>query len=85
MRNYTSRLRHCGYVVQAYHPAPLGAADPIEGCILCYRNVRYFLPPDNDTDYLVETLLNQNRVSWSKPPHYTIVIIEDIFIVSKHP
>jgi hypothetical protein len=86
VRNYTSRLRHCGYVVLAYHhPAPLGAADPIEGCILCYRNVRYFLPPDDDADYLVETLLNQNRVSWFKPPHYTIVIIGDIFIVSKHP
>jgi len=84
VRNYTNRLRRCGYAVQAYHPAPLGAADPIDGCILCYPNVRYFLPPDDDVDYLVETLLNQNRMSWFKPPHYTIVIIGDIFVVSKH-
>ena len=65
-------ITHCGYVVQAYHPAPLGAADPIEGCILCYRNVRHFLPPDDDADYLVETLLSQNGASWFKPPHCTI-------------
>ena len=58
VQNYTNRLRRCGYVVQVYHPAPLGTADPIDGCILCYCNVRYFLPPDDDTDYLVETLLN---------------------------
>ncbi len=58
VRHYTNHLCCCGYVVQAYHPAPLGAADPIEGCILSYRNLRYFLPPDDDTDYLVETLLN---------------------------
>ena len=45
VRNYTNRLRRCGYVAQVYHPAPLGAADPIDGCILCHRNVRYFLPP----------------------------------------
>ena len=80
VQNYTNRLRHCGYVVQAYHPAPLGAADPIQGCILSYGNMRYFLPPDDDADYLVETLLNQNRASC-----YTIVIIGDIFVVSKHP
>ena len=43
-----------------YHPALLGAADPIEGCILCYRNVQYFLPPNDDVDYLVETVLNQS-------------------------
>jgi hypothetical protein len=72
-------------VVQVYHPAPLGTADPIDGCILCYCNVRYFLPPDDGADYLVETVLNQNRVSWFKPPHYAIVIIGDIFIISKHP
>ena len=85
VQNYTNRLRRCGYMVQVYHPAPLGAADPIEGCILCYRNVRYFLPPDDDADYLVETVLNQNRASWFKPPHYAIAIIGDIFVVSKHP
>jgi len=84
VRNYTNCLSRCGYVVQAYHPAPLGAADPINGCILCYRNVRYFLPPDDDADYLVETLLNQNRASWFKPPQCTIVIIGDIFVISKH-
>ena len=84
VRNYTKRLRRAGYVVHAYYPAPLGAADPIEGCILCYRNMQYFLPPDNDTDYLVETLHNQNRASWFKPPHYTIVLIGDIFVVLKH-
>ena len=82
VRNYSHRLRRCGYVVQTYHPAPLGAADPIEGCILCYRNVRYFLPPDDDADYLVETVLNQNRSSWFTPPHYVIIIIGDIFVVS---
>jgi len=85
VRNYTSRLHRCGYVVQAYHPAPIGAADPIEGCILCYRNVRYFFLPDDDADYLVETLLNQNRASWFKPPHYTIIIIGDVFVISKRP
>ena len=85
VRNYSHRLRRYGYVVQTYHPAPLGAADPIEGCILCYRNVRYFLPPDDDADYLVETVLNQNRSSWFTPPYYVIIIIGDIFVVSKHP
>ena len=84
VRNYTKRLRRADYVVQAYHPTPLVTADPIKGCILCYRNVRYFLPPDNNTDYLVETLRNQNRASWFKPPHYVIVLIGDIFGVSKH-
>jgi hypothetical protein len=85
VQNYTNRPRRCGCVVQAYHQAPLGAAeDPINGCNLCYRNVRYFLPPDDDADYLGETLLNQNRVSWFKPPHCTIVIIGNIFVVSKH-
>ena len=75
VRNYSHRLRRCGYVVQTYHLAPLGAADPIEGCILCYRNVRYFLPPDDNVDYLVKTVLNQNGASWYTPPHYVIVII----------
>jgi hypothetical protein len=84
VQNYSHRLRRCGYVVQTYHPAPLGAADPVEGCILSYRNVRYFLPPDDDGDYLVATLLNENRASWFKPPYYAIVIIGDIFVVSKH-
>ena len=85
MRNYTKRLRRAGYVVKAYHPAPLGTADPIKGCSLCYRNMRYFLPPDNDTDYLKKTLRNQTRASWFKPPHYTIIIlIGDIFVVSRH-
>ena len=68
VRNYTKCLRRAGYVVQAYHPAPLGAADPIKGCTLCCCNVRYFLPPNNDTDYLVKTLRNQTRASWFKPP-----------------
>jgi hypothetical protein len=81
---YSHRLWRCGYVVQTYHPAPLGAADPVEGYILSYRNVRYFLPPDDDADYFVETLVNENRVSWFKPPYYAIVIIGDIFVVSKH-
>ena len=85
VRHYTNRLRHCGYVVQAYHPAPFGAEDPIEGCILCYHNVWYFLPPNDNADYLMETVLNQNRASWFKPPHYAIVIIGDIFVISKHP
>ena len=84
VRNYTNCLHHCGYVVQAYHPAPRGAADPFNDCILCYRNVRYFLPPDEDADYLVETLLNQNKVSWFKLPHYTIITIGDIFVISKY-
>ena len=44
----------------------------------------YFLPPNEDADYLVETLLNQNRASWFKPPHYTIVISGDIFVVLKN-
>jgi hypothetical protein len=47
--------------------------------------VRYFLPPDDDADYLVETVLNQNRSSWFTPPYYVIIIIGDIFVVSKHP
>ena len=84
VRNYTKCLRRAGYVVQAYHPAPLGAADPIKGCILCCRNVRYFLPPNDDADHLVKTLRNQTRASWFKPPHYGIVLIRDIFVVSKH-
>ena len=32
VRNYTKRLCCAGYVVNAYHSAPLGTADPIEGC-----------------------------------------------------
>jgi hypothetical protein len=32
----------------------------------------------------VATLLNENRASWFKPPYYAIVIIRDIFVVSKH-
>jgi hypothetical protein len=72
-------------MVQTYHLAPLGAADPIEGCILCYRNMRYFFPPNDNADYLVKTVLNQNGASWFTPPHCIIVIIVDIFVVSKHP
>jgi hypothetical protein len=56
VRSYTKRLRHAGYVVKTYHPAPLGASDPTEGGSLFHRNVRYFLPPDNDVDYLAKTL-----------------------------
>ena len=85
MQSYTKRLRHAGYVVKTYHPAPLGVSDPTEGGSLCYRNLWYFLPPDNNGDYLVKTLNNQTRVSWFTPPHYAIVIIGDIFVVSRHP
>ena len=84
VQNFSHRLHRCGYVVQTYHPAPLGAADPVEGCILSYHNVQYFLPPDEHADYLVETLLNKNSASWFKPPYYAIVIIGDIVVVSKH-
>ncbi len=84
MRNYTKRLCRAGYVVKTYHPAPLGATDPTEGNSLCYHNLRYFLPPDNDADYLVKTLKNQTRASWFTPPHYTIMLIGDIFVVSRH-
>jgi hypothetical protein len=83
-RSYTKRLPRAGYVVKTYHPAPLGASDPTEGGSLVYRNVRYFLPPDNDADYLAKTLNNQTRVSWFTPLHYAIVLIGDIFIVSRH-
>ncbi len=69
VRNYTTRLRRAGYVGKTYHPAPLGASDPTKGGSLCYRNLRYFLPPDNDADYLVKTLKNQTRASWFTPPH----------------
>ena len=69
MRTYTKLLRRVGYVVKTYHPAPLGASDPTEGVSFCYRNLRYFLPPDNDADYLVKTLKNQTRASWFTPPH----------------
>jgi hypothetical protein len=84
VQNYTKRLRRAGYVVKTYHPASLGASDPTKGGSLCYRNVRYFLPPDNNADYLSKTLRNQTRVSWFKPPHYAIVLIRDIFVVSRH-
>jgi hypothetical protein len=63
VQSYTKRLRRTGYVVKTYHPAPLGASDPTEGGSLCYRNLRYFLPPDMDAEYLVKTLNNQTWVS----------------------
>ncbi len=85
VRNYTKRLRRAGYVVKTYHSAPLGASDPTEGGSFCYRNLRYFLPPDNDADYLVKTLNNQTWASWFTPPHYAIVLTGDIFVVSRHP
>ena len=84
VQNYTKCLRRAGYVVKTYHPAPLGASDPTEGGSFGYRNLRYFLPPDNDADYLVKTLKNQTRASWFTPPHYAIVLIGDIFVVSRH-
>ena len=84
VRSYTKRLRCAGYVVKTYHPAPLGASDPPEGGSLFYRNVRYFLPPDADADYLAKTLKNQTRVSWFTPSHYAIVLIGEIFVVSRH-
>jgi hypothetical protein len=71
-------------VVKTYHPAPLGASDQTDGDSLFYRNVRYFLPPDNDADYLTKTLQNQTRASWFTPPHYAIVTIGDIFVISRH-
>jgi hypothetical protein len=83
--NYTKRLHRAGYVVKTYHPAPLGASDPTEGGSFCYRNVRFFLPPDNDADYLVKTLNNQTQASWFTPPHYAILLSGDIFVVSSHP
>ena len=63
MQTYTKLLHRVGYMVKTYHPAPLGASDPTEGVSFCYRNLRYFLPPDNDADYLVKTLNNQTRAS----------------------
>ncbi len=84
MRSYTKRLRRTSNVVKTYHPAPLGASDPTEGGSLFYRNVRHFLPPNNNADYLAKTLKNQTRVSWFTPPHYAIVLIGDIFVVSRH-
>jgi hypothetical protein len=84
VRNYIKSLRRAGYVVKTYHPAPLGTSDPTKGGSLCYRNVRYFLPPDNDADYLVKTLRNQTRASWFQQPHYAIVLIRNIFVVSRH-
>ncbi len=84
VRNYTKRLRRAGYVVKTYHPAPLGTSDPTEGGSFCYRNMRYFLPPNKDSEYLVKTLNNQTRASWFTSPHYAIVLIGDIFVVSRH-
>ena len=83
MRSYTKRLRRAGYTVKTYLPAALGAPDPPEGGILFYRNVRYFLPHKPDTVYLVQTLKNQTRDSWFTPPYYAIVLIGEIFVVSK--
>ena len=70
-------LRCAGYVVKTYHPAPVGASNPQEGGSLFYRNVRYFLP-------LAKTLNNETRTSWFTPPHYTIVLIGEILVVSRH-
>ena len=84
VRSYTKRLRCTGYVVKTYHPAHLGASDPPEGGSLFYRNVRYFLPPNPGGDYLTKTLNNQTRESWFTPPHYAIVLIGEIFVVSRH-
>ena len=84
VRSYTKRLRRAGYTVKTYLPAPLGAPDPPEGGILFYRNVRYFLPHEPDAVYLVQTLKNQTRDSWFTPPHYAIVLIGEIFVVSRH-
>jgi hypothetical protein len=84
VQSYTTRLRCAGYVVKTYHPAPLGASDPPDGGSLFYQNVRYFLPPDPDVDYLVKTLNNQTRASWFTPPHYAIMLIGEIFVVSRH-
>jgi hypothetical protein len=85
VQSFTKRLRRAGYVVKSYHPASLGASDPTEGDSLCYHELWYFLPPDNNADYLVKTLKNQTRASWFTPPHYAIVLIGDIFVVSRHP
>jgi hypothetical protein len=84
LQSYTKHLRCAGYVVKTYHPAPLGTSDPPEGGSLFYRNVRYLLPPDLDADYLAKTLKNQTRASWFTPPHYAIVLIGEIFLVSRH-
>ena len=84
VRSYTKRLRRTGYVVKTYLPAPLSAPDPPEGGILFYHNVRYFLPPAPDADYLVKTLKNQTRENWFTPPHYAIVLVGETFVVSKH-
>ncbi len=84
MRSYTKRLRRAGYTVKTYLPAPLGAPNPPEGGILFYLNVRYFLPHEPDAEYLVQTLKNQIRDSWFIPPHYAIVLIGEIFVVSRH-
>ena len=84
VRSYTKRLRRAGYTVKTYLPAPLGAPNPPEGGILFYRNVRYFLPHEPDAEYLVQTLNNQTRGSWFTPPHYAIVLIGEIFVVSRH-
>ena len=84
VRSYTKRLCRAGYVVKTYLPAPLGAPDPPEGGILFYRNVGYFLPHEPDAVYLVQTLNNQTRESWFTPPYYAIVLIGEIFVVSKY-
>ena len=84
VRSYTKRLRRAGYTVKTYLPAPLGAPDPPEGGILFYRNVRYFLLQEPDAVYLVQTLKNQTRDSWFTPPHYAIMLIGEIFVVSRH-
>jgi hypothetical protein len=84
VQSYTKRLRRAGYTVKTYLPAPLDAPDPPEGSILFYCNVRYFLPHKPDAVYLVQTLKNQTRDSWFTPPHFAIVLIGEIFVVSRH-
>ncbi len=84
VQSYIKRLRRAGYVVKTYHPASLGVSDPPKGSSLFYPNVRYFLPPDPDADYLTKTLNNQTRESWFTPPYYAIMLIGEIFVVSRH-
>jgi hypothetical protein len=84
VRSYTKRLRRASYAVKTYLPAPLGAPDPPEGGILFYRNVQYFLPHKPDAVYLMQTLNNQTRESWFMPPYYAIVLVGEMFVVSKY-
>jgi hypothetical protein len=46
--------------------------------------MRYFLPHEPDAVYLVQALNNQTRESWFTPPYYAIVLIGEIFVVSKY-